>query len=212
MDIIMTASGCNTAMGRNLIKDAIYRNYKSRDIRQMTIGMICFEGPVVENVYRKAAEDIGFGEVVIVNRDFDITKIDKHMNAWYIGEGNTFTLRYEIVKRHLEGAIKTSDLVIGSSAGAVICTSSIEVALDFDENSIGLQRMEGLNIVPTIDNERMTVVPHYNMEEYINWRKNTPQQMLDSFDDILYLPNNQYIFISEDNPGMIIRGELREDY
>ena len=36
MDIIMTASGCNTAMGRNLIKDAIYRNYKGRDIRQMT--------------------------------------------------------------------------------------------------------------------------------------------------------------------------------
>lgn len=212
MDLILTARGLNTNIGRVLIKDAVKRCFNDLDISSMRIALLCLDFPELEDMFLKAAKDIGFKHAEIIRRDLDFTSMNLDYNAWYLGEGNTFS-HLDFIKSNkvVDDSIKKSRLVIGSSAGALLCASSIEVALDFDENTVGLKAFDGLDIMPkNNEDEKTTIVPHYTFKEFKRWKRYSDPNLINSYNHIYYVSNNQYIYMSDSNVNQVIRGEYND--
>jgi dipeptidase E len=82
----------------------------------------------------------------------------------YFGGGNTFYILDMIRKNKIDKVvkkfIKANKLYIGISAGALIPSPDISIAgwsrYVYDENSINLKNLKGLNIIGTV------VMPHTN--------------------------------------------------
>lgn len=81
----------------------------------------------------------------------------------YMLGGNTFYLLDIIRKnkfdKNIKEFIKSGKIYIGSSAGSIILGNSIEVALGYDENNVGMKDFTGLKIVDGL------IVPHCNRKE-----------------------------------------------
>ena len=77
--------------------------------------------------------------------------------------GNTFYLLKELREKNLVEkiiqAINNGVIYIGSSAGSIILGKTIETALPYDENWVGLEDFSGLNIVDEI------IIPHANRKQ-----------------------------------------------
>lgn len=90
--------------------------------------------------------------------DRDLVKLQEY-GAIYLSGGNTFIFMdsarkrnlYPILKEHGEGG----GLLIGASAGALMMTPSIALAVDVDENSPGLTGLSGFAFVD------FSFHPHY---------------------------------------------------
>ena len=98
-------------------------------------------------------------------------------DVMYMLGGNTFYLLDAIRKTHfnqvIENFINAGKIYIGSSAGSEILGNSIEPAVGYDENNVGLTDLSGLKIVNGL------IVPHCNRKgEYINNLKNTSAEQL----------------------------------
>ncbi len=102
-----------------------------------------------ENIY-----EFKIGESKIDINDFDVI---------YMMGGNTFYLMDMIRKydfdKEIISALDNGAIYIGSSAGSIILGNSIEYALPFDENSVGLKDFAGLKLVDGI------IIPHANRKE-----------------------------------------------
>ena len=76
----------------------------------------------------------------------------------YLSGGNTFTFMNDARKRGLKDILETflnnDGLLIGASAGSIMCTDSIEIALDSDENKVGMTDFSGFGFV------NLTFYPH----------------------------------------------------
>ena len=81
----------------------------------------------------------------------------------YMIGGNTFYLLKELREKKLAEkiiqAINDGVIYIGSSAGSIILGKTIETALPYDENWVGLEDFTGLNIVDGI------IIPHANRKQ-----------------------------------------------
>ena len=80
---------------------------------------------------------------------------------------------------------------IGASAGAMLATTSICFAEDFDKNFVGISDLKGLDLLPSTFGKN-TLIPHYNKEEFLRWKKNTSIEKLDQFDYIDYITDMGY--------------------
>ena len=73
--------------------------------------------------------------------DDDIAKLREY-NIIYLSGGNTFifleSARKRGLKSILDDVLTRGGLLIGASAGAIMCTSSIEIACSVDENVVGM--------------------------------------------------------------------------
>ena len=109
--------------------------------------------------------------------DFDIM---------YMMGGNTFYLLDMIRKYSFDKEIKrfidTGKIYIGSSAGSEILGNSIEVALPYDENNVGMKDFTGLKLIEGV------IIPHANRKK----------------DFIKGLTKEKLILLSDGN-GIIIR-------
>ncbi len=81
----------------------------------------------------------------------------------YMIGGNTFYLLKELKEKNLvkkiKKAINNGVIYIGSSAGSIILGKTIETALPYDENWVGIEDFTGLNIVDGI------IIPHANRKQ-----------------------------------------------
>ena len=81
----------------------------------------------------------------------------------YMIGGNTFYLLKELKEKNLVEkiiqAINNGVIYIGSSAGSIILGKTIETALPYDENWVGIEDFTGLNIVDGI------IIPHANRKQ-----------------------------------------------
>ncbi len=81
----------------------------------------------------------------------------------YIIGGNTFyqlkELREKNLVKKIINAINDGVIYIGSSAGSIILGKTIETALPYDENWVGIEDFTGLNIVDGI------IIPHANRKQ-----------------------------------------------
>lgn len=83
-----------------------------------------------------------------------------HFDVIYMMGGNTFYLMSKIREYHfdqiLKDVINEGIVYIGSSAGSEVIAKSIDAALGFDENIVGLTDFSGLGFIDSI------IIPHAN--------------------------------------------------
>lgn len=96
----------------------------------------------------------------------------------YMMGGNTFYLLDKIRKYNFDKALKnmlnSGAVYIGSSAGSVILGKTIDVALGYDENNVGMTDFSGLNFVDGV------VIPHAQRKQKFieEYRKNNKYNLI----------------------------------
>lgn len=142
----------------------------------------------VEEEY-KTIIDLGIKEENITEYKIgDDLNIDDYDIIYMMG-GNTIYLLHMINKYNfkevIEKALNKGIIYIGSSAGSQVMGTTIEYAVKFNDNNVGMTDFTALNIVDSV------IVPHANKknEEYIN--------------EVKEKTNNKVIFLY-DGDGIII--------
>ena len=103
-------------------------------------------------------------------------KIDiDYFDIMYMMGGNTFYLLDIIRKEHfdkiIDKFINDGKIYIGSSAGSEILGSSIDIALGYDKNNVGMKDFTGLKMIDAL------IIPHSNRkEEFIKKLKNKTKE------------------------------------
>ena len=209
MDVILTSKGLDTNDGQKLIKKAVISAVKSGKISEYSIGLISQKKHMIDEILIQSALRIGFGSAISISSMGDMKNITYPIDFWYISGGNTFELMDFIRKTGLDKIIKSTHtkVVIGSSAGAVILSSSIFIASEFDENTVGMTDMCGLNLIPCWGEKPTTIIPHYTNQELKRWKRHTEKEVLDEF-EIINVSNNQFLLIDSGYPQYIYRGRI----
>ena len=113
----------------------------------------------------------------------------------YVAGGNTFKLMKFVgesnFKEEVEKCLEKGGVYIGSSAGAIIATPTIQIAGEItpDENAVNLQDLTGMNLV------KFEILPHYEQEnnkELEDYQKKTERE-------IKLISNEEIIVIYENN-------------
>lgn len=126
---------------------------------------------------------------VINNQIRSVEEQDKIFasNILVISGGNTFNLLHNLRESGLDNSIKQflnkPDFVLsGFSAGALVLTPNIKICNlpDFDENLIGLENLEALNLVD------FEIFPHYiediHKKMLVDYRKTTSNRVCEITD------------------------------
>ena len=133
--------------------------------------------------------DLGINKNNIVEYKIGKTIVDlNEFDIMYMMGGNTFYLLDVIRKTNFDKEIikfiNNGKIYIGSSAGSEILGNSIEPAIGYDENNVGMTDFTGLKIIDGL------IIPHCNRKtEYIESLKNN---------------SNKKLFLLYDKYGIII--------
>lgn len=113
------------------------------------------------------ANEHGTNFVTIDNTSNDAEEQDKLLTSdvLLISGGNTFQLLYNLRRSGLDNTVikfsqKQNFVLAGFSAGALVLTPTINICNPpgFDENLVGLEDLNGLNLID------FEVFPHYNKD------------------------------------------------
>lgn len=198
--IILTSRGLTHKMGKKVIinnLEKIIGDYVSF-FSDKTIMLCTIKEYGINNILEETAWSLGFKkENVFIwdeNRISDENaKYPDEFSVCYVTEGNTFQiadmLKQTGADRIIKESISDGGYYIGASAGALLATSSIEIASDFDLNFTGIKDFTGLNLLPA-SLGRTAVIPHYNKKQFEKWKKSTPLNILNKYNYIDYIPEN----------------------
>lgn len=152
-------------------KETILKHILPTEILSKTIAYMPSGGIDGAQEYIKQWEAIArkydAGFTVINNQSPNIEEADKLLasNILVISGGNTFTLLNNLKTSGLDNTIKQffkkpEFVLAGFSAGALVLTPTIKICNlpNFDDNSIGLEDLDSLNIVD------FEVFPHFNKD------------------------------------------------
>lgn len=144
--------------------------------------------------------DLGIdeGNIIEYNLDIDISFMElNEYDILYVCGGNTFYLLHKIREmkfdEKIRNAVESGLIYIGVSAGSIVAGPTIETALPFDENDIGIENFKGMNFIHDI------IIPHYNEKR---------AKIVDGFrktmkNNIITITDNQALFVYEDNCQII---------
>lgn len=182
MKLILTSQGLQTKTGYNLIKDKIKKENLSKDkvlvLSEARYGM--------NQLLTNRLVNIGFMNKNIFNVDGTLSySLPDKCQYIYVGEGNTFAL-LKIIKDnglydYIRDNVMNGAIYIGASAGAMICSTDICAAEDFEDNICGLRDYTGFSFVNGL------IVPHYNKKEFIRYCKNSSKDFLDKYSEKYYI-------------------------
>lgn len=134
--------------------------------------------------------DLGIKEENIAEYHYEENVDFSSYDIIYMIGGNTFYLLKELREKNLVEkiiqAINNGVIYIGSSAGSIILGKTIETALLYDENCVGLKDFTGLNIIDGI------IIPHANRkQEFIAEAKEKyNDKIIELYDDYGIVINN----------------------
>ena len=126
----------------------------------------------------KTILELGISENKIDEYKIGKSNIDIHnFDIMYMMGGNTFYLLDVIRKTNFDkeiiNFINSGKIYIGSSAGSEILGSSIEPALGYDDNNVGMTNFTGLKVVDGL------IIPHCNRKQkYIETLKKKSHEEL----------------------------------
>ena len=107
--------------------------------------------------------NLGIKEENIIEYHYEENTDFSSYDVIYMIGGNTFYLLKELREKQLDEkiiqAINNGVIYVGSSAGSIILGKTIETALPYDENWVGLEDFTGLNLVDGI------IIPHANRKQ-----------------------------------------------
>ena len=131
----------------------------------------------------KTILELGISENKIVEYKIGKSNVDIHnFDIMYMMGGNTFYLLDVIRKTNFDkeiiNFINSGKLYIGSSAGSEILGSTIEPALGYDDNNVGMTDFTGLKVIDGL------IIPHSNRKQkYIEiLKKNSLEELILLYD------------------------------
>ena len=109
-----------------------------------------------------------FTEIDMIKRDFQ----DCVFNSIFIGGGNTYKLLKGLKESgafsKIQDYIQNDGIVVGCSAGAVICGKDIDIITSMDPNDVNLTDTEGFDVLSGI-----SIFPHYiNLKSKLSEEEN----------------------------------------
>ena len=180
-NIVLTSCGIRN----DDFKDRFYKIINQKDISKLKVLYITTASDGEKDDDRswmkeeyKTILNLGIKEDNITEYKIGISNIDIYdFDIMYMMGGNTFYLLDMIRKTKFDKGIKTylnkDKIYIGSSAGSEILGNSIEPAIGYDENNVGMTDLTGLKLVDGL------IVPHCNRKkEYIEILKTTTKENL----------------------------------
>lgn len=134
------------------------------------------------------------------------SKILNEYSAIFIGGGNTYKLLKGLKESgsfdKIQEYIQNNGIVVGCSAGAVICGKDIDIIASMDPNDVKLKDTKGFDVLSGI-----SVFPHYmNLKSKLTYEEN--QERIDKFTnsilkftlkngDVYAIPEEDTIFVND---------------
>ncbi len=155
---------------------------------------------------RKALVDLVMDVIEVdikLIRQKELEKILNDVDIIFVAGGNVFYLMQEMrnsgFDRIVKDMLEKGKIYIGSSAGSVICSPTIEGFKQFDDPSLapGLENYNGLDLVDSI------IIPHAQKEKYFERIEKTSLAMNKLGYDVIKLTDNQ-AFVVKGKKGEVI--------
>ncbi|MBQ2695431.1 Type 1 glutamine amidotransferase-like domain-containing protein [Candidatus Saccharibacteria bacterium] len=143
---------------------------------------------------KKALEQQGM-EVI----DIDIKNALNEATIVLVAGGDTFYLMDNMLKSNtgelIKNFIKNGGVYIGSSAGSIICCSTIEGAEEFDDPSLApnLPNYNGLGVFPDV------IIPHAHKEKYFERIKRATSKLNKEGFSVYPLTDGEVLFYDGTN-------------
>lgn len=195
--IILTSHGLNSKVGKKVIIKALEKiigNYREFFFDK-TIILCTIEEYCINQILEKEALSLGFQKenITIVDGQAPI-KDDNNFDVSYVSEGNTFQLLDMLQKTGAKDiiiqSVKKGGYYIGASAGAVLATTSIEIAGDFERNFVHINNLHALDILPP-SLGKTAIIPHYSKAQLESW-KNASRDFKLTYDYLDFISEKGY--------------------
>lgn len=209
--LILNSKGLNTPSGRLQIKKAL----GDERLEDKSIFVITHPEYEIEEVLREACMELGFRENhILFSKDYEGQSFHRMVGAdyVYVSEGNTFFLMDYMRGKNVDGSRNefvqyVQRLVwdegatyIGSSAGAIIASDTIEPAKDFDSNFVGMTQFGALGLM------KGTILPHFDKEQLAKYYESLSEYDIKRYRSVQYVSNEEVLVIQ-----MILRDGEREE-
>ncbi len=168
--IIVTSYGLTSKIGRKLIAKELK---KDSDLHNKKVFLFHEPYYSIEDILVNVCAEIGFQRenVMVVDSAKAVQQVEV-ADYIYITEGNIFKILDRIRKYGITEAIKEAVergcVYIGASAGAMLAGTSVEEALNMDENRTLLDDFTALELYDGL------ILPHYEKNELKRYIANSP--------------------------------------
>lgn len=209
MRILINGGGSDDQLNMTLAKlnDIIDHN---KPLLYIPLAMDEVEHPY-DDCYEWFSKQIANIEVPSLDmvRSFEdlVSKNLSEYSAIFIGGGNTYKLLKGLKESgafaKIQKYIQNNGIVIGCSAGAVICGKDIDIIASMDSNDVNLTNTEGFDVLSGI-----SIFPHYiNLKSKLTEEEN--QSIIDKYTnsimefslkngDVYAIPEEDTIFINNE--------------
>lgn len=196
--LILLSRGLNTRVGRELIKKCL----KEDDLKDKTILLVNLSHYEVGELLIWACEDMGFlRENIYLSDNFNTDSV--YADYIYVTEGNTFEI-LDYMKKHegnlmeyIKECVKRGAVYIGASAGAIIASSDISMAKDFDMNFVRIYDYDALGLF------KGAIVPHYEHDQLMRYLSEVPHEMISDYPIIYSVANDEALILDGDSVDRI---------
>lgn len=169
--IIVTSYGLTSKVGRKLIAKELK---KDSDLHNKTIFLFHEPYYSIEDILiNVCVDEIGIKRenVMVVDSAKAVQQVEA-ADYIYVTEGNTFKILDRIhkcgIRESIRTAVERGCVYIGASAGAMIAGTSVEEALNMDENRTLLDDFTALGLYDGL------ILPHYEKNELKRYIANSP--------------------------------------
>ncbi len=198
---ILNSRGLNTIAGTRQIANGLEQIFDEEPLGNKKILLVIppdYTDFGVGDLLVESCLELGFArENIIFSKDFKADEAaPNEIDVIYVSEGNTFEILDYIRKNNLvefirKQVIENDAVYIGSSAGALIATSDIELALDFDLNFVGMTDFTGLQLL----DKKCTILPHYEPHEAKRYFNNCEKSFVEKYETLYSVGNDSWLVL-----------------
>ncbi len=188
--LIINSHGINTSVGASQVKEAI----ASANINTENCSVLCVTHPKDEresSIRDNAINILGFKSENIFFTSYETLNNDFSPDIIYIGEGNTYELLEYMQEYGIVDFIRkhTNAVFIGSSAGALILGTDINLAKFFDSCDHYVWNKSGLGLFDG------AFFPHCSAEKFEMFMKNADPIYIDGYTEIIPVGDDEWKII-----------------
>lgn len=193
--LILNSRGLNTLAGTRQIANGLEQVFDEESLAEKKILVVIPPDYGVDNLIIESCQELGFArENIIFSKDFK--QDDGTIDVVYISEGNTFEIldymrKNDLVDYIRKQVLENDAVYIGSSAGALIAMSDIELALEFDRNFVGMTDFTGLQLL----DKKCTILPHYEPYEARRFFDNCEKSFVEKYEEFYSVGNNSWLVL-----------------
>lgn len=189
MKLYLNSKGINTKVGAKQILESI----NQYDLPSKTIFIVSHPAYEIDEIIEKSCINMSFScENIFFSKDGIPDFIPDFV---YVSEGNTFDImqymRTNKIDVYVKDICEKGTIYIGSSAGAIIASENIKVAMLSDQNDVRMYDYSGLGLFKGI------IVPHCKEEQLEQYISFMGQEYIDQFEKIYCVDDESVVWVDE---------------